>query len=186
METSRIGRDFIKNYEKLRLTAYDDGTGVITIGYGHTATARRGMTITKAQAENLFSSDLAPKENCVNRAVRVSLSQGQFDALVSLAFNIGCGAFQGSTLLRLLNEGNYKQAAEEFPKWNKGGGKVLGGLTKRRAAEVKMFNGGTALPVIAGGGTLQWVLLGSVAVGTALVILKHKNYLPNRVAGYIP
>lgn len=186
METSRVGRDFIKGYESLRLSAYDDGVGVVTIGYGHTATARPGMVITRAQAEQLFLRDLAPKERCVNSAVRVPLSQSQFDALVSLAFNIGCGAFQNSTLLKHLNAGNYRAAAAEFPKWNKGGGKVLGGLVKRRAAEVRMFTGGATQTVVAGTMPWQWLLFGSLAVGTTLSVLKHKNYLPPKIARYIP
>lgn len=188
MKTSDAGVDFIKKFESLRLTTYDDGRGIMTIGYGHTATARAGMRITAAQAETLLRRDLAAKEACVARNVRVSLSQQQFDALVSLAYNIGCSAFAQSSVLRYLNNGEQGQAARAFLKWNKVNGKVWNGLVKRREQEMAMFTDATSSPspVLAGGQTLQWVLLGSVALGGVLAAAKRKGYIPKSMARYIP
>lgn len=185
MKTSKTGIDFIKGFESLRLTAYDDGRGVTTIGYGHTATARSGMRITEAQAETLLRRDLSAKEACVARNVRVSLSQQQFDALVSLAYNIGCSAFAQSSVVRYLNNGEQEQAAKAFLMWNKVNGKVWNGLTKRREQEMAMFTN-DSVPVIAGGRTLQWVLLGSVALGGVLAAAKRKGYIPKSISRYIP
>ncbi|MHB0805997.1 lysozyme [Stutzerimonas nitrititolerans] len=139
MQTSQRGIDLIKSFEGLRLTAYDDGVGVQTIGYGHTKGVKPGMKITENWAEELLRDDLAEFEAAVNGLVKVRLCQHQFDALVSLVFNIGPGAFSDSTLLRLLNAGLYDDAALQFVRWNKGGGKVLSGLTRRRMAERKLF-----------------------------------------------
>lgn len=142
MKTSQRGIDLIKSFEGLRLTAYPDpGTGgdPWTIGYGHTKGVKPGMKITENWAEELLRDDLAEFEAAVNGLVKVRLCQHQFDALVSLVFNIGPGAFSDSTLLRLLNAGLYDDAALQFVRWNKGGGKVLSGLTRRRMAERKLF-----------------------------------------------
>ncbi len=142
MKTSQRGIDLIKRFEGLRLTAYPDpGTGgdPWTIGYGHTNGVKPGMKITENWAEELLRDDLAEFEAAVNGLVTVRLCQHQFDALVSLVFNIGPGAFSDSTLLRLLNAGLYDDAALQFVRWNKGGGKVLSGLTRRRMAERKLF-----------------------------------------------
>lgn len=142
MKTSQRGIDLIKSFEGMRLTAYPDpGTGgdPWTIGYGHTKGVKPGMKITENWAEELLRDDLAEFEAAVNGLVKVRLCQHQFDALVSLVFNIGPGAFSDSTLLRLLNAGLYDDAALQFVRWNKGGGKVLSGLTRRRMAERKLF-----------------------------------------------
>lgn len=142
MKTSQRGIDLIKSFEGLRLTAYPDpGTGgdPWTIGYGHTKGVKPGMKITENRAEELLRDDLAEFEAALNGLVKVRLCQHQFDALVSLVFNIGPGAFSDSTLLRLLNAGLYDDAALQFVRWNKGGGKVLSGLTRRRMAERKLF-----------------------------------------------
>lgn len=185
MKTSKAGVDFIKRFEALRLTAYDDGRGVITIGYGHTATARAGMRITEAQAAELLRSDLSSKEACVERTIRVPVSQTQFDALVSLAYNIGCSAFAKSSVVRYLNNGEQEQAAKAFLMWNKVNGKSWDGLTKRREQEMAMFTNESS-PILAGGRTLQWVLLGSVALGGVLAAAKRKGYIPKSMARYIP
>ena len=97
------------------------------------------MKITAAWAEELLRDDLAEFEAAVNGLVKVRLCQHQFDALVSLAFNIDARAFSDSTLLRLLNSGMYDDAALQFQRWNKAGGRVLAGLTRRRMAERKLF-----------------------------------------------
>ena len=143
MKTSQAGIDLIKSFEGLRLTAYADPVGVWTIGYGHTAGVKEGDQISQSQAEDLLRADLEEFEEGVRDAVQVSLTQQQFDALVSLAFNVGLGAFRRSTLRRRLNAGDYEGAAQEFARWNMAGGRVLHGLTKRRAAERDMFLSGT-------------------------------------------
>lgn len=139
--------DAIKKHEALRLTAYlptkDD---VWTIGYGHTKTARRGMVITEAQAEELLRQDLAWVEDVIDRFVKVPLTQNQRDAVGSLIFNIGGGAFSKSTVLRRLNAGDYRGAADAFLMWDKqrdrttGKMNTLRGLTRRRQEERAMFN----------------------------------------------
>lgn len=139
MQTSQRGIDLIKRFEGLRLTAYDDGVGVQTIGYGHTAGVKAGMTITAEQAVQFLREDLHSAERDIDRLVTVHLCQHQFDALASLVFNIGGTAFRDSTLLRKLNAGDYAGAALQFDRWVHGGGKILPGLVRRRAAERAMF-----------------------------------------------
>lgn len=148
MNISSIGKDLIKEFEGLRLSAYDDGVGVWTIGYGTTiypnkVKVKRGDACTKEQAETYLSNDLKAFEATVNSSVTVSLTQNQYDALVSITYNIGSGAFKNSTLLRKLNAGDYKGAADQFLVWNKGtiGGKkvVIKGLDNRRHKERNLF-----------------------------------------------
>jgi lysozyme len=136
--------DFIKAHEALRLTAYmPTKNDVWTIGYGHTKTARKGMTITESAAESLLRGDLAWVEATLAKHVKVPLTQPQYDALASFIFNLGATNFAKSTLLRKLNASDYVGAANELPRWNKQKGKVLRGLTKRRAEERQMFLKGT-------------------------------------------
>lgn len=141
---SQEGINLIKKYEGLRTEAYRCPAGIPTIGYGHTGTVdgkkiEMGMKITEKKAEKLLREDLQRFEKGVSDCVQVPLTQGQFDALVSFSFNLGVGSLQSSTLLKLLNQGKYKDAAEEFGKWVKAGGKILDGLVKRRADEKKLF-----------------------------------------------
>lgn len=132
--------DIIKKHEGLRLEAYlPTPNDVWTIGYGHTHTTKQGMKITEAQAEALLRKDIAWVEEAVNKFVVVPLTQNQFDALASFVFNVGEGAFSKSTLLRLLNSGDYEGAANQFLRWNKQKGRILKGLTKRREEERKLF-----------------------------------------------
>jgi lysozyme len=135
------GLKLLTSFEGCELTAYDDGVGVWTIGYGHTRTVRPGMTITQAKAEALLQEDLAEFEAAVASAVSVALTDNQFSALVCFCYNVGAGAdgFGGSTLLKLLNTGDYKGAASQFNRWNKAGGQPLLGLTRRRKAEQALF-----------------------------------------------
>ncbi|MGB4239631.1 MAG: lysozyme [Candidatus Hydrothermia bacterium] len=139
MKTSKKGIEIIKKYEGLRLKAYKCPAGILTIGYGHTKNVKQGDTITETQAEILLIYDLIDIENCIKKNVKIPLNQNQFDALVSLCFNIGCGNFLKSTLLKKLNEGKIAEAVKEFLKWNKAGGKELAGLTKRRQEEMELF-----------------------------------------------
>jgi lysozyme len=151
MYLSQVGFDFIKHFEGLRLKAYRDGGGVWTIGYGHTKTAKPGMTISQEWAEKLLIEDVWFFERGVETLVTVDLSQPQFDALVSFSFNVGLDqdddltaeGLGDSTLLRKLNGLDYIGAAEEFLRWNKDNGKVVAGLTRRRKAERDLFLSGT-------------------------------------------
>jgi len=140
----QAGLDVTEDSEGCRLTAYPDpGTGgdPWTIGYGHTgADVHPGMTIDHAQAEEFLRHDVRSAEAAVKRLVKVELTQHQFDALVDFAFNCGAGNLQHSTLLKLVNEGDFATASTHFGDWVKGGGHVLPGLVKRRHAETVLFN----------------------------------------------
>lgn len=137
------GLALIKRWEGLRLQAYLCPAGVWTIGYGHTGPdVTPGLVITEAYAEALLRQDLRTFEDGVSRLVTAPLTDNQFSALVSLAFNIGLGAFARSTLLRKLNAGDYAGAQAQFHVWNKAGGKVLPGLVNRRAGEAALFGRG--------------------------------------------
>jgi lysozyme len=139
MKLSKRGLNLIKEFEDCKLRAYLDAVQVLTIGYGHTKGVKRGQTITQKEADRLLAEDVAEFEEGVNDAVKVPLTQNQFDALVVFSFNVGTGALKRSTLLKKLNAKNYVGAADELLKWNKAGGKVLRGLTRRRQAERKLF-----------------------------------------------
>jgi lysozyme len=138
---SANGLVLTKQFEGLILTAYQDSVGVWTIGYGHTGTdVQPGLTITEEQATILLAADVAWAVTCVNKSVKSAINQNQFDALVDFTFNLGCANLGQSTLLRLVNAANFAAAAKEFLRWNKAGGKVLNGLTRRRQAETDLFN----------------------------------------------
>lgn len=139
-----VNKDAIKEHEGLRLVAYLDSVGVWTVGYGDTGPdVVQSLIITKEQAENRLSKRLVEFEGYVNSAVKVKLTQNQFDALVSLVYNIGPTNFNASTLLRKLNAGDYAGAADQFLVWNKGRVdgvlKVINGLTNRRKKEQQLF-----------------------------------------------
>lgn len=145
MTVSQNGINFIKGFEGWMPTAYLDAVGVPTIGYGHTGSdvtrADVGkLTITESQGQDLLREDLTRFENAVNSSVTVPLNQNQFDALVSFTYNVGEGNLKQSTLLRLLNQGNYGAVSAQLMRWNKAGGKVLKGLTRRRQEEGFLFN----------------------------------------------
>ena len=139
MKLSQAGVELIKRFEGLRLTAYLDAVGIPTIGYGSTEGVPMGQKITESEAEALLRKDLVRFEKAVNDHVKVKISQNQYDAMVSLAFNIGASAFAKSTLVRVLNEGGYAEAADQFLRWDKARGKTLPGLATRRQAERKLF-----------------------------------------------
>lgn len=142
-KVTREGIEKIKQFEGLRLTAYQCSAGVWTIGYGHTSTAKKGMKITEAEAESLLYADLEVFESAVDRLVQVKLTDWQFAALVSFAFNVGVRAFEKSMLLEKLNAGNYDAVPAQLMRWNKTKGKVVAGLTNRRAAEAGMWAKGS-------------------------------------------
>ena len=141
MKLGTQGAALIKSYEKCRLVAYlPTPADVPTIGWGHTRAVALGDTCTQEQAEAWFLEDVAWAESCVQKCVTVPLTEYEADACISLAFNIGCRAFQTSTLVRLLNDSDYDGAKEQFARWDKQKGQVLAGLTRRRAEEAKLFD----------------------------------------------
>lgn len=137
MKTSSEGIELIKRFEGCRLTAYRDDKGY-SVGYGHFGVAA-GTTITQDEAEQLFAGDLAKCEAVVDRLANVTpLGQHQYDALVSLCYNIGSGNLQKSTVWRLIRDGGAAPRAElreAWLMWNKSGGQTLSSLTRRRNAE---------------------------------------------------
>jgi len=144
VKINAAGLDLIRRWEGLRLTAYQDSVGVWTIGYGHTAEAgppapKAGMKITEKEADDILKRDLGQYERAVTKAISVASTSNQFAAMTSLCFNIGPTNFAKSSVVRRMNEGNAKAAADAFLLWNKAGGKVLKGLTARREDEKKLF-----------------------------------------------
>ena len=140
MIISKNGLDLIKHFESLQLKAYKCSANVWTIGYGHTKNVKEGDRICEDQANCFLMQDLYSVERAIIRLVKVKLNQNQFDALCSLIFNIGISAFNKSTLLAKLNNGDYVGAAEQFRRWNKVNNVVMAGLVRRRQAEEDLFN----------------------------------------------
>jgi lysozyme len=139
MQTSEAGRTLIKQFEGVRLTSYRDVVGILTIGVGHTANVFENETITPQEADEFLAIDLHNAERAILNNVKVPLNQNQFDALSSFIFNIGGGAFSKSTLLKLLNQGDYLGAASQFLAWDMAGGQEQKGLKNRRYAERDLF-----------------------------------------------
>lgn len=145
MQASTNCLNIVKQCEGFRSTPYLCPAGIPTIGYGFTRYAN-GTAVTLSDppmmpitADNLLVQLLATYAGYVNQYVSVPLNQNQFDALVDFTYNLGPENLRTSTLLKLLNQGNYAQAANEFGKWVMGGGQVLPGLVKRRALEKSLF-----------------------------------------------
>jgi lysozyme len=138
---SKAGLDLTKRFEACRLTAYQDIKGVWTIGWGHTGPeVHSGLVWTQEQADAAVIADTTNAVRAVNSHVTFAgLTQGEFDALVDFAYNLGCGALYGSTLLKLVNAGDIANAANEFAKWDHCGGKEVAGLLRRRLAEKAEF-----------------------------------------------
>lgn len=144
MRISEKGIEFIRRLEGEKLTAYPDIVGIWTIGVGHTGFVDgkpvvKGMTISAEKSKAILIADLKRFESAVNNAVKIPLTQNQFDALVSLAFNIGEGAFTRSTLVKKLNTGDVIGAAEQFLVWKNAGGRFSQGLLNRRQKEKALF-----------------------------------------------
>jgi len=141
MTPSKTVETFIKTFEQCRLKAFlptkDD---VPTIGWGRTKGVKLGMTQTQAEADADFAADIAERAAKLTAYLgSAKTTQAQFDAMLSLAYNIGTPAFGSSTLLKLHKAGDYAAARAQFLRWNKQKGKVLAGLTRRRAAEAAMY-----------------------------------------------
>lgn len=144
MKTSSKGIALIKRFEGCELEAYKDIVGVWTIGYGHTSMAgppkvEPGMKITQAEAEDILVRDLVKYETGVSKALTKVPMQNQFDAMISLCYNIGVAGFSKSSIVRHFNAGNVELAANSFLLWKKAGGKVVQGLVNRRTAERDLF-----------------------------------------------
>ncbi len=145
MKTSNHGLNLIKSFEGFSSKPYLCPAGVWTIGYGATrlqdgsAVTKDTTPITQEQGTKLLEKQLEQYELAVDAAVHVVINQYQFDAMVSLCYNIGAGNFTKSTLVKLLNAGNSTAAAQEFLRWNKIKGQVSNGLTRRRAEEMTLF-----------------------------------------------
>lgn len=142
MKTSNEGLYLIKQFESFRKSAYLCSAGVWTIGYGHTQGVKAGDVVSEEQAIELLRQDVADAENIINDLIAVPLKQCQFDALVSLVYNIGGGNFYNSTIRRLINEkckdrGRLQHA---WGMWRRAGGRTLSGLIRRREAEFKLFS----------------------------------------------
>ena len=135
------GLELIKTFEGLELNAYQCAAGVWTIGYGHTKGVKPGDQINKAVADSLLVEEMEEYEKAVNDAVTISIDQCMFDALVSWTYNLGPSNLNASTMLKVLNSGDYDGVPEQIKRWNKANGKVLEGLIRRREAEAILFEG---------------------------------------------
>jgi lysozyme len=146
MQLSAEGLDLIKRSEGFRNQVYRDVAGFPTIGYGHRITRGESFPegIGEPQAAAILANDVRVAEQAVARLVRVTLTQGQFDALVDFCFNLGAGRLASSTLLRELNAGRYEAAAEQLLAWDHAGGEVNAGLKARREAEFRLWTAGEA------------------------------------------
>jgi lysozyme len=156
MQLSEPGLELLKQWEGFESKVYKDSAGLPTIGVGHLLTkseltsgkiAIGGLPVqyanglTDQKVLDLLSQDVSPAAKAVNTGVKVTLNQNQFDALVSFTFNVGVGAFTGSTLLKVLNQKQYDQVPDQLRRWNKSGGKVVQGLANRRENEIKLWSG---------------------------------------------
>ena len=140
MKTSQNGIELIKKFEGCRLETYICPAGVFTIGYGHTgADVKSSMKITQEEAETLLKNDLKAFERGVQRIIKKELTQNQFDALVSFAYNLGLENLKKSTLAKLINQGKIKEASSQFERWVYANGVKLNGLIRRRKAEKDLF-----------------------------------------------
>ncbi len=159
MQLSTEGLDLIKKSEGFRDRVYLDVAGFPTIGFGHLIRPHESFPngIAEPQAAAILSSDVQDAEQSVTRLVKVTLTQGQFDALVDFCFNLGAGRLADSTLLRELNVGNYQTAGEQLLVWDHAGGAVIAGLKARREAELRLWTGtsGPAQTGVAQSGATQ-------------------------------
>ena len=139
MKISNNGLDLVKHFEGLVLEAYKCPAGVWTIGYGHTKDVQPGDSWSEDHADHMLEVEMEEYEKYINDLVEVELNQNQFDAMVSWVYNLGSSNLQASTLLKVLNAGDYEGVPAQIMRWNKAGGKVLEGLTRRRQAEADLF-----------------------------------------------
>lgn len=156
MEMSQKGIDLLSDWEGIKCKVYLDAASKRTIGIGHLLTVEELVSgvlsiggkaiqwqdgLSREQVKELLAQDLKSRERTINHLVETPLTQDQFDALVSLVFNIGEGAFAESTVLKRINNGDLDRVPAAFRMWNKVGGKINEGLVERREKEIKLFTG---------------------------------------------
>jgi len=142
MQTSQAGLNLIKRCEGFRSHAYKDVNGNWTIGYGHRLKGTEWFPegVNQTFATKLLADDVQTAEQAVERLVKVALTQGQFDALVDFCYNLGAGRLASSTLLKVLNDGRYADAAQQLLQWDVAAGTENAGLKARREAEIALWN----------------------------------------------
>ena len=141
MNISQEGISLIKKFEGCELKAYQDSVGVWTIGFGHTKGVKEGDEITQDMAETMLEEEMPEYEGYINNMVSAPLKQCQYDALCAWVYNLGPTNLKESTLLKLLNAGDYHLIPSQIKRWNKAGGETLKGLIRRREAEALLFEG---------------------------------------------
>ena len=142
MKLSDKGRALLIQLEGKRNHVYEDVAGLKTIGVGHLLKPGEIMSyLTDDKIEDLLDKDLLEFEANVDNYVEVQLTQNEFDAMVIFAFNVGINAFRKSTLLKVINRSEFAEVPKQLMRWNKAGGKVISGLTNRRKAEIKLWEG---------------------------------------------
>tara|TARA_R110000803_G_scaffold94007_2_gene161454 strand:- start:2082 stop:2525 length:444 start_codon:yes stop_codon:yes gene_type:complete len=141
MNISTEGLSLLKKFEGCELKAYRCSANVLTIGYGHTKDVTEDMEIDQDEAERMLMSEMSEYEGYITDNVEVPLDQNQFDAMVCWVYNLGVGNLRSSTLLKVLNNGEYDEVPTQIKRWDKAGGKVLKGLIRRRDAEAALFSG---------------------------------------------
>ena len=139
MKISEDGLELIRNFEGCKTDAYQDSVGVWTIGYGHTKGVEEGQTCSFEDAEIMLSQEIEEYEGYINDMVKVDLQQHEFDSLVAWVYNLGPTNLGESTMLKVLNGGQFDRVPDEMKRWNRAGGLVLAGLVRRRQAESLMF-----------------------------------------------
>nr|WP_309504268.1 lysozyme [uncultured Roseovarius sp.] len=174
MKVNQRTIDLIKEFEGFRAAAYRDAAGVLTIGYGTTARAgvgidpRPGQIITQAEAEWYLEKAVSKFADAIRPHITAEINENEFGAFVSLAYNIGPGAFKRSSALRHFNAGDKAAAAKAMTLWNKAGGKVLAGLVRRRRAEVELFLTPAPVGVVAQERPSIWA-----SIINAIIVLFH-------------
>jgi|TARA_R110002110_G_scaffold42549_5_gene133380 lysozyme len=141
MHLDEPGIELLKHFEGLRLEAYQDSVGVWTIGYGHTKGVTQGLEITAPEAEKMLIDELPEYQGYVNNYCKIVLQQHENDALVCWTYNLGPTNLNSSTMLKVLNEGKSDEVPFQMKRWDKAGGEVLLGLSRRRNAEALLFKG---------------------------------------------
>ena len=139
MKISEDGLELIKKFEGCETTAYQDSVGVWTIGFGHTKGVEEGQTCSIEDAESMLADEMDEYEGYINDMVKVDLQQHEFDALVAWVYNLGPTNLGESTMLKVLNGGQFDRVPDEMNRWTRAGGEILEGLVRRRQAESLMF-----------------------------------------------
>ena len=139
MKISEDGLELIKKFEGCETTAYQDSVGVWTIGFGHTKEVEEGQTCSIEDAESMLADEMDEYEGYINNMVKVDLQQHEFDSLVAWVYNLGPTNLGESTMLKVLNGGQFDRVPDEMNRWTRAGGEILEGLVRRRQAESLMF-----------------------------------------------